>query len=291
MDYILHILIMMCIYTILCMSANMLTGLTNLISMGYAAFYGVGAYVTALCVLYLHWSVIPTLMLILVVNSLLALLIALPSLRLKGDYFILATLGFQMIIFTVLYNWTDVTRGPYGISGITDPVIIGSVKLDSIYSFLVFGIVLCLILGFLMYAMIQSPFSRVLRAMRDDEIALISLGRNVNYFKILAFIISSAFTGLAGYLYATYISYIDPTSFTLDESMFILSALLIGGTGNIKGPLVGAVFVVILPEILRFVGLPDSVAAPLRQILYGSILIWVMFNRKQGIAGKSIITE
>lgn len=280
---------MMCIYAILCMSANMLTGLTNLISMGYAAFYGVGAYVTALCVLYLQWTVLPTLLLILVANVLLGLLIALPSLRLKGDYFILATLGFQMIIFTVLYNWTDVTRGPYGIPGITDPVIIGSLKLDNIYSFLIFGIVLCLLIGLLMYALIKSPFSRVLRALRDDEIALISLGRNVNYFKVLAFVISSAFTGLAGYLYATYISYIDPTSFTLDESIFILSALLIGGTGNIKGPLVGAVFVVILPEILRFVGLPDSVAAPLRQILYGAILIWVMFNRKQGIAGRKVI--
>lgn len=289
MDYILHILIMMCIYAILCMSANMLTGLTNLISMGYAAFYGVGAYVTALCVLYLQWTVLPTLLLILVANVLLGLLIALPSLRLKGDYFILATLGFQMIIFTVLYNWTDVTRGPYGIPGITDPVIIGSLKLDNIYSFLIFGIVLCLLIGLLMYALIKSPFSRVLRALRDDEIALISLGRNVNYFKVLAFVISSAFTGLAGYLYATYISYIDPTSFTLDESIFILSALLIGGTGNIKGSLVGAVFVVILPEILRFVGLPDSVAAPLRQILYGAILIWVMFNRKQGIAGRKVI--
>lgn len=291
MDYILHILIMMCIYAILCMSANMLTGLTNLISLGYAAFYGIGAYVTALCVLYLHMSLVPTLIVILFINILFALLIALPSLRLKGDYFILATLGFQMIIFTVLYNWTDVTRGPYGISGITEPVVINSVKLDSTYSFLVFGIVLCLILGFLMYIMIKSPFSRVLRALRDDEIALISLGRNVNYFKILAFIISSAFTGLAGYLYATYISYIDPTSFTLDESIFILSALLIGGTGNIKGPLVGAMFVVILPEVLRFVGLPDSIAAPLRQILYGAILIWIMFNRKQGIAGKSVIAE
>lgn len=110
MNYILHILIMMSIYAVITMSANMLTGLTNLISMAYAAFYGIGAYITALCVVVLHWSVIPSLLLILVVNSLLALLLALPSLRLKGDYFILATLGFQMIVYTVLYNWTKVTR-------------------------------------------------------------------------------------------------------------------------------------------------------------------------------------
>jgi branched-chain amino acid transport system permease protein len=273
------------------MSANMLTGLTNLISLGYAAFYGIGAYVTALCVLYFNLSLVPTLIIILLTNSLFAVLIAIPSLRLKGDYFILATLGFQMIIYTVLYNWTDFTRGPYGISGINEPIVINSYKLVSTSSFLLFGIILTLVLGLLMYYMINSPFGRVLRALKDDEVALISLGRNVNYFKILAFMISSSFTGLAGYLYATYISYIDPTSFTLDESIFILSALLIGGIGNIKGPLFGALFVVILPEILRFVGLPDNIAAPLRQILYGAILIWVMFYRKQGIAGKTVITE
>ena len=285
MDYILHILIMMSIYAVIIMSANMLTGLTNLISMAYAAFYGIGAYITALCVLVLQWSFLPSVLLILVVNSLLALLLALPSLRLKGDYFILATLGFQMIVYTVLYNWTKVTRGPFGISGISNPVIIGSITLDSIQSFFIFGVILCEALGVMFYFLIHSPFGRVLRAIRDDEIALISLGRNVNYYKTTAFVISSAFIGVAGYLYATYISYIDPTSFTIDESIFILSALLIGGTGNIKGPIVGAIFVVILPEILRFVGLPDSIAAPLRQIIYGTVLIWVMFNRQQGIAG------
>ncbi len=98
---------------------------------------------------------------------------------------------------------------------------------------------------------------------------------------------SAAFSGVAGYIFATYISYIDPTSFTLDESIFILSALLIGGTGNLKGPLLGAVFVVVLPELLRFVGFPDAVAAPLKQILYGLALILAMFYRKQGIAGEN----
>ena len=91
---------------------------------------------------------------------------------------------------------------------------------------------------------------------------------------------------MAGYIFANYISYIDPTSFTLDESIFILTALLIGGTGNIKGPVLGAVLVIVLPEILRFVGLPDSVAAPLRQMIYGALLIWIVFNKPEGLAGK-----
>ena len=285
MDYLLHIIIMIAIYSILCMSANILTGLTQKISLAFGAFYGMGAYISALSVLYLHLSLIPSVLLILLVNSLLALLIALPSLRLKGDYFILATLGFQIIVYSILYNWTDVTRGPFGISGISSPLIIGGFILDGIFQFFVFSILVLLVLGIFFYYLIESPFGRVLRALGDDELALLSLGRNIYYYKVLTFVLSSAFTGIAGYIYATYISYIDPTSFTLDESIFILSALIIGGLGSVQGAVCGAVFVVLIPEILRFVGLPDSIAAPMRQFIYGVILIWVIFNRPQGIAG------
>jgi branched-chain amino acid transport system permease protein len=276
---------MIAIYSMLCMSANILTGLTQKISLGFAAFYGVGAYISALSVLYLHLSLIPAVLLILLVNTLLALLIALPSLRLKGDYFILVTLGFQIIVYSILYNWTAVTKGPFGISGISDPVILGSFRLDGIFQYFIFSIILTGVLGVLFYYFTESPFGRVLRALGDDELALLSLGRNIYYYKITAFVLSSAFTGIAGYIYATYISYIDPTSFTLDESIFILSALIIGGLGTVQGAIWGAVFVVLIPEILRFVGLPDSIAAPMRQIIYGVILIWVIFYRPQGIAG------
>lgn len=285
MDYLLHILIMISIYSILCMAANILTGLTGKMSLAYAAFYGIGAYITALCVLYFDFNILLTFLLILLINALLSLVIALPSLRLKGDYFILATLGFQMIVYTILYNWTAVTRGPFGISGISAPKIVGNLHLDDNLSYFIFASIVAILLGILFYQWIHSPFGRVLRAMKDDEVALLSLGRHVNYYKILSFVICSAFSGLAGYIYATYISYIDPTSFTLDESIFILSALLIGGTGNIKGPVLGAVFVVVLPEMLRFVGLPDQVAAPMRQIIYGGFLVWVVFYRKKGLAG------
>ncbi len=287
MEYLLHILIMMGIYAIICMAANLLTGLTNHISLSFAAFYGIGAYISALCVLYLHWSVLPSLLLIMLVNAVLGLVVAIPSLRLKGDYFILATLGFQVIVFNVLYNWTGLTKGPFGISGINNPVLVGGLTLNSIEAFFVFTLVLAILTGFLFYKLIHSPFGRVLKGIRDDEVALLSLGRNSAYYKVSAFVISAAFTGIGGYIYATYISYIDPTSFTIDESIFILSALLIGGTGNITGPVTGAVFIVLLPEILRFVGLPDMVAAPMRQIMYGLVLILVMFYRKQGIAGEN----
>ena len=105
-------------------------------------------------------------------------------------------------------------------------------------------------------------------------------------FKVQTFFLSAACSGLAGLIYASYISYIDPTSFTLDESIFIITALFIGGIGNIKGPILGAVFVIILPEILRFVGMPDAIAANMRQIIYGLALVIIMFVRPQGLLGE-----
>ena len=116
-----------------------------------------------------------------------------------------------------------------------------------------------------------------------------SMGRNTVQFKSWAFFLSAAVAGLAGTIYASYVSYIDPTSFTLDESIFIISALFIGGIGNTQGPILGAIFVVLLPELLRFVGLPDSIAANLRQIIYGLALILVMYYRPQGLMGKTVL--
>jgi branched-chain amino acid transport system permease protein len=121
---------------------------------------------------------------------------------------------------------------------------------------------------------------------RDDELSIQALGRNVTSLKIWAFVVSSGLIGISGLLYASYVSYIDPTSFNLDEAIFILSAVIIGGTGNIKGPIIGAIFVVVLPELLRFVGLPDSIAANFRQIIYGLMIIILMRMRPQGLAGE-----
>ena len=142
---------------------------------------------------------------------------------------------------------------------------------------------------FLFRHLVNSPFGRVLNAIRANERTAQAQGRDTVKFKTWAFFLSAAFTGLAGVIYASYVSYIDPTSFTLDESIFIISALFIGGIGNTRGPILGAAFVVLLPELLRFVGLPDTVAANLRQIIYGLALVLVMFYRPQGIWGKTML--
>lgn len=274
------------IYIILCVSTNLLVGMANLLSIGQAAFYGIGAYLAVLFLMILKLPLIPSLLLVMIGTAAASLLIAYPSLRLKDDYFVLATLGFQLIVFTVLYNWVSVTRGPYGISGIPSPKLFGIFPIYGVIPFLILSSFFSLFVIAVFFKLIYSPFGRVLKGIRDDELAVLSLGRNVTGFKIWAFVISSGFIGIAGFLYATYVSYIDPTSFNLDEAIFILAAVLIGGTGNIRGPVVGAVFVIVLPEILRFVGFPDSVAANLRQIVYGLTLIILMYFRPQGLAGE-----
>ncbi|MCF8350501.1 MAG: branched-chain amino acid ABC transporter permease [Bacteroidales bacterium] len=285
MNYLLHILIMINIYIILTVSANLIVGLANLLSLGQAAFYGIGAYITAWALMTLGLSLLPALLLSILITAFIGFIIGIISLRLKDDYFILATLGFQIIIYTILYNWISITRGPYGIPGIPSPELFGWLKIDGILPFFILSSLLAVGVVFIFKNLIYSPFGRALKAMRDDSIALLSLGRSTTKLKTQAFTIASGFSAISGFLFASYITYIDPTSFNLDEAIFIISAVLIGGTGNIKGPVIGAAFVVILPEALRFVGMPDSVAANMRMIIYGLILIVLMMFRRQGIAG------
>lgn len=273
MEYLLHIGIMLNIYVMLVLSANLTIGMANLLSMCQAAFYGIGAYIGTFFLMQFNLPFVVVALAVMLFTGAFSLLVSYASVRLKGDYFVIATMGFQMIVYTIFYNWTDVTRGPYGIPGIPGIKLFGAIELSGVYAYLVLSLVLAVLVVFFCYRLVKSPFGRVLNAIRADEVTVQSLGRNTSAFKSWAFFISASIAGLAGTIYASYVSYIDPTSFTLDESIFILSALFIGGIGNTKGPILGALFVVLLPELLRFVGLPDSVAANLRQIIYGLALI------------------
>ena len=289
MEYVFHIIIMINIYIMLVLSANLTIGMANLLTMCQAAFYGIGAYIGTLFLMQFNLPFVVIAALVMLISGAFSFLVSFASVRLKGDYFVIATMGFQLIIFTILYNWTDVTQGPYGIPGIPEIKLFGLYEVSGTYGYLLLSSVLMAIIVWLFYHLVTSPFGRVLNAIRADETMTQSMGRNTVMFKSWAFFLSAAVAGLAGVIYASYVSYIDPTSFTLDESIFILSALFIGGIGNTKGPILGALFVVLLPELLRFVGLPDSIAANLRQIIYGLALVLVMFYRPQGILGKTIL--
>ena len=143
-----------------------------------------------------------------------------------------------------------------------------------------------LLCGAITYFLLSSPWGRSLRAMRDDELAARGLGKNTRMLKLQAFLIACAMVAVAGGLYASYVSYIDPTSFTLDESILMISMIIIGGTGNFRGPVIGALTLIAIPEILRFVHIPDSIAANVRLLAYGLLLIIIVHLRPQGISGE-----
>jgi branched-chain amino acid transport system permease protein len=289
MEYVFHIIIMLNIYIMLTLSANLTIGMANLLTMCQAAFYGIGAYIGTYFLMQFNLPFLMIAGLVILFTGIFSFLVSYASVRLKGDYFVIATMGFQLIVYTILYNWTDVTRGPYGIPGIPGIKLFGTIELSGIYAYLTFSLILMAVVVFLFHHLMKSPFGRTLNAIRANEVMVKAMGRNTVLLKSWAFFLSAAVAGLAGIIYASYLSYIDPTSFTLDESIFIISALFIGGIGNTKGPILGALFVVLLPELLRFVGLPDSIAANLRQIIYGLALILVMYYRPQGLWGKTVL--
>ncbi len=285
MEYILHILVIAGIYSILTLSLNLVVGYTGLPALGHAAFSCVGAYTSAL--LALNFGISPWLGLLIgaVAACVLAVIIGFPVLRLKGDYFALATFGFGVIVYSVAKNWVSLTRGPLGLPGIQGFSIFGY-RISEIWSYLILVIAFVLLVYSVTRRVVDSPFGRVLRGIREDEIAAAALGKNVPKFKMLAFMVGAFFAGMAGSLYAHYITFIDPSSFTVMESITILLMVVFGGMGNIYGSLVGATVLVVLPEILRFLGMPSSVAAPVRQMVYGLLLVLLMLRRPQGILGK-----
>jgi branched-chain amino acid transport system permease protein len=284
MDYLIHILILFSIYATLAVSLDLVGGHTGFLSIAHAAFYGLGAYTSALFAVRIGAPFLVGVFAGMAVAVLISFIVSLPSLRLHDDYFVIATFGFQMILFSIFNNWMDLTRGPLGIPGIPQPVIFGW-HVDSHVEFLLLAACIAIFAYLVIWRITSSPFGRVLHAIREDEVFAKSLGKNTLYFKVTAFAVSAALAASAGSLYAHYITYIDPTSFTVMESILVISMVIIGGAGSLWGPLVGAVVLVTLPEALRFVGMPSSVAANLRQIIYGSLLVIMMMFRPRGLVG------
>ena len=285
MEYVVQILIFAAIFSSLAVSLDLLVGHTGLLSIAHAGFYGLGAYTSALCVTRLSASFPSGVFAGMIVAALISIVVSLPSLRLRDDYFVIATFGFQMILFSIFNNWMELTRGPLGIPGIPQPVIFGW-RVNTHLGFLALASVFAAFAYLVVWRITSSPFGRVLHAIREDEMFAKAHGKKTLSFKVTAFAVSAALAAMAGSVYAHYITYIDPTSFTVMESILILSMVIIGGAGSMWGPLVGAVVLVTLPEALRFVGLPSAVAANVRQIIYGSLLVVMMMFRPRGLLGR-----
>lgn len=282
MEYILHLLVFIVFYTLLAQSLNLSAGLTGLISLAHAGFYGIGAYTTAILSQHFQWPFwinLPIAMLACLIASLVVSLIAL---RTVDDYFIICTLGIQVIIFSLMNNWMDLTRGPLGIPGIPSISLFGIALADKT-SYLLLSAFFMIVVWYALNNLSNSAFGKTLLAISEDEIYAESIGKNVYQSKVISYAISAAIAAIPGALYAHYISYIDPTSFTVTESIFILSIVIIGGMGNLTGSFLASAFMILLPEILRFVGMPNNVAANVRQMIYGAILVLVMMGGKNGL--------
>jgi len=285
MDYVLHLLTIVGIYVILAVSLNLLAGYTGLLSVAHAALFGVGAYTAALLSLHFHMPLLLNLILAVTACAVVGVVVGLPSLRVHEDFFVVATLGLQVLTVTIFNNWTAITGGPAGLPGIPQPTVFG-LTITSHVQFLVLTGVFAVLAITVVKRLVGSPLGRVLKAVREDEVFAQSLGKNVARYKLQMFVIGGALTALAGVLYAHYLTFIDPTSFTVQESIFMLAIVIVGGSGSIAGSVVGAAVLVSLPEALRFLGLPSAVAANVRQILYGALLVICMMFRPQGILGE-----
>jgi len=285
MEYLLHILVIAGIYIILTLSLNLIVGYTGLPALGHAAFSCIGAYTSSL--LALRFGISPWIGVFVgaVLGAIMGIVIGYPSIRLKGDYFALATFGFGIIIYSIAKNWVSLTRGPMGLPGIPQFSVFG-IQLSEIWAYLILVGVFVAITLFVINRIVNSPFGRVLKSIREDEIASETLGKNTTKYKLMVFAIGAFFAGIAGSLYTHYITFIDPSSFTVMESITVLLMVIFGGMGSISGSIIGATVLVIFPELLRFLGMPSSIAAEVRQMIYGLLLVVLMIKRPQGLLGK-----
>jgi branched-chain amino acid transport system permease protein len=282
--YIIHLLILIGIYLILTLSLQLTVGFSGLLNLGHIAFYAIGAYTSALLLL-AGWPWWICLILAGIIAMIFGFLLSLPTNKLKGDYLALATLGFSFVIYAVALNWTGLTRGPLGLPGIPKPEIFGIVFSSNI-SFLILTIIIALITYLIIRKITISPFGKVMQATRDDELATRVLGKNTFKIKSISMGVSALFAGIAGSIYASYITFIDPSSFTLMQLIPIICIVIIGGFASLKGTIIACMILVLLPEPLRFIGFPSSIVGPMRQIIYALILILILVYRPKGFYGK-----
>lgn len=284
-----HLLVVITIYGILSLSLNLVMGVTGLFSIAHAAFYGMGAYTSALLALRgVPWFF--AMLAGVAMAGFVAFLVGIPTMRLVGDYLAVVTMGLGEIARAVFKNWIPVTRGPMGLPGIPHASILGF-TFKTAEEYLVLAL-LCLGAVFaISQRLLHSPFGRVLKAIREDQRAAEALGKNTYRFKIWSFVIGSGMAGLAGSLFAHYITFIDPSSFVMWLTFFIFLIIVLGGLGNNLGALAATVVFVAVREGLRFVDLPEWLnPSALQQLVFGLLLVFVTVSKPEGLVPEQKIT-
>jgi len=281
-DYIFNILVFILIYAVWVQSLNLIMGYVGVISMGHAIFSGIGAYTAALISVHLGYNFLVGTVAGFLLATVVGALLAIPSLRVRDEYLIVFTVGFQMVAYEFMITARGITEGQGGIPNIPSPQLFGF-AFNSPLTFLPLALVTTVICFAIVWRLVNSPFGRVLKAIREDESACRALGKNTLKFKVLVFALGGGIAAIAGSTMAYFITFISPVSFSIEISIFIIVMVVLGGEASFWGPLVGAAILVGLPEALRFLPGTAGFVDVLREIFYGLILMFMMIFRPQGI--------
>jgi len=266
------------IYSMLAMGLNLVAGYTGQLSMGNAGFYAIGAYTGTLLMIKLGFNFWFALVVAAAFAGISGFLLGLPTLRLKGSYLTIVTLGFGEIVRMILMNWDPVTNGTLGIRNIPLPSLFGVRLTLANHGLYYLMLALVFLISLFSALIINSKTGRAFIAIREDEIAAQMMGIKTTRYKVLAFVLSAVISGIAGAFYAPLVGYIDPNSFPFDVSSLIISMAILGGLGTMRGMYFGAAVLIIFPEVSRF--LMDY-----RFVIYGLILVLMMRFRPQGLLG------
>ena len=275
--YWLHLLIMLVMYMMLAASVDIIYGYAGQLNLGQGAFAAIGAYITGLLMLRLHVSYWVAMPLSGLGAAFFGLLLGFPTLRLRGLYLGIATMGFSEIVRLILLTWSSLTRGPMGLPGIPSPTI-GSFAIESKTAYYYLVLVYLLLTLFSIQRLVNSRVGRAWIAIREDETAAMAMGIDTATYKIMAFSLGAFFAGIAGSFYAVYISFVSPDAFKMMDSYLIFAMPAVGGMGTMLGPLIGALIVYVLPEVTR-------VFSDYRMLWVGALLVVVMVSEPRGVLG------
>jgi branched-chain amino acid transport system permease protein len=280
MEYFYSVLILVGIYTILAASFNLIIGFGGLISIAHPIFFALAAYCSA--ILNLHFAVpIPFAIFAgTLFSTAMSFALSLPSLRVSGDYLLIASIGFQLGFVEVIKN-VEIAGAASGLTGIK-PLYTGD---DRSLLFAVTVLAAAAAVVLLVHRMTGGDYGRAIQAMRDDEEAFASLGRNAMAVKIAIFAVGCGLAGLAGALYAHHFQFLSPEQFGITQSALILTMVVVGGMGTTAGPVVGALLLTVLPQAITFLNLPPSVMAPLLGMLYTGLVLLFLYVRPAGLVG------
>ena len=281
MEYIYSVLILIGIYTIMASSFNLIIGFGGLISIAHPIFFALSAYASALANMHFGVPIPLAVLLGALFAAAMSVMLSLPSLRVSGDYLLIASIGFQLGFVEVIKN-VDFAGGAGGLSNIASMYSGPNRSLAFVATVLVIAVAVVAFVHWLT----RGEYGRAIQAMRDDEECFSSLGRNAMAIKITIFAIGSGLAGLAGALYAHYFQFLTPEQFGIIQSALILTMVVVGGMGTTSGPVVGALLLTALPQAITFLNLPPSVMAPLQGMLYTGLVILFLFVRPAGLVGR-----